>query len=33
MKVKAPFPGAELVPGGARGATMATTIDAPPSAR
>lgn len=25
------FPGAELVPGGTRGATMATTIDAPPS--
>jgi hypothetical protein len=26
-----PFPGADLVPGGRRGATMATTIDAPPS--
>ena len=25
-----PFPGAELVPGGTRGGTMAVTIDAPP---
>lgn len=31
-EVSAPFPGAELVPGGRRGATMAVTIDAPPSA-
>jgi proline iminopeptidase len=29
-EVAGPYPGAELVPGGARGATMATTIDAPP---
>lgn len=27
----APFPGAELVPGGTRGGTMSVTIDAPPS--
>jgi hypothetical protein len=27
-----PFPGAEFVPGGSRGVTMAVTIDAPPSA-
>lgn len=26
-----PFPGAELVPGGTRGGTMAVTIDAPPN--
>lgn len=26
-----PFPGAELIPGGTRSATMAVTIDAPPS--
>lgn len=26
-----PFPGAELVPGGTRGGTMAVTIDAPPA--
>lgn len=31
-EVRSPFPGAELVPGGTRGATMATTIDAPPAA-
>ena len=30
-EVRQPFPGAELVPGGQRGATMAVTIDAPPS--
>ena len=30
-EVTSPFPGAELIPGGRRGATMATTIDAPPS--
>jgi hypothetical protein len=30
-EVRAPFPGADLIPGGARGATMATTIDAPPA--
>src|SRR5579872_3099497 len=30
-EVNAPFPGADLVPGGLRGATMATTIDAPPA--
>ena len=29
---RAPFPGAELIPGGVRGTTMAVTIDAPPSA-
>lgn len=27
-----PFPGADLIPGGKRGRTMAVTIDAPPSA-
>ena len=27
-----PYPGAELIPGGERSATMAVTIDAPPSA-
>jgi uncharacterized protein YndB with AHSA1/START domain len=31
-EVATPFPGAEIVPGGSRSATMATTIDAPPSA-
>ncbi|HEY7271072.1 MAG TPA: hypothetical protein VH951_14700 [Dehalococcoidia bacterium] len=31
-EVQRPFPGEELIPGGYRGATMATTIDAPPSA-
>jgi hypothetical protein len=30
-EVRAPYPGAELIPGGRRGATMAVTIDAPPS--
>jgi hypothetical protein len=30
-EVAAPHPGAHLVPGGKRGATMAATIDAPPS--
>jgi len=30
-EVHAPFPGAELVPGGVRSGTMAATIDAPPS--
>jgi hypothetical protein len=30
-EVQRPYPGADLVPGGKRGATMATTIDAPPS--
>jgi hypothetical protein len=30
-EVRQPFPGADLVPGGQRGATMAVTIDAPPS--
>ncbi len=29
-EVEGPYPGAELIPGGTRGATMATTIDAPP---
>jgi proline iminopeptidase len=29
-EVRAPFPGASIVPGGVRGATMATTLDAPP---
>jgi hypothetical protein len=29
-EVAAAFPGAEIVPGGVRGATMATTLDAPP---
>jgi hypothetical protein len=28
----APFPGADLIPGGKRGGTMAVTIDAPPAA-
>ena len=31
-EVEGPYPGAELVPGGRRGGTMAVTIDAPPSA-
>ena len=30
-EVRDPYPGADLVPGGRRGGTMATTIDAPPS--
>ena len=30
-EVHEPFPGAELVPDGHRGATMATTLDAPPA--
>ena len=30
--VKEPFPGADIVPGGVRGTTMAVTIDAPPEA-
>ena len=30
-ELRRPYPGAELVPGGKRGATMATTIDAPPA--
>jgi proline iminopeptidase len=30
-EVKRPYPGADLIPGGQRGATMAMTIDAPPS--
>jgi proline iminopeptidase len=29
-EVQRPFPGADLIPGGTRSATMATTIDAPP---
>ena len=29
-EVRAPYPGADLIPGGARSATMAATIDAPP---
>jgi proline iminopeptidase len=29
-EVRRPYPGADLVPGGMRGATMATTLDAPP---
>jgi proline iminopeptidase len=31
-ELRRPYPGAELVPEGARGGTMATTIDAPPAA-
>jgi hypothetical protein len=31
-EVRAEYPGADLIPGGKRGATMAVTIDAPPSA-
>src|SRR5512139_2291198 len=30
QEVREPYPGADLVPGGVRGATMAVTIDAPP---
>jgi proline iminopeptidase len=30
-EVRRPYPGAQIVPGGRRGATMAVTIDAPPS--
>jgi proline iminopeptidase len=30
-EVRQPYPGADLVPGGRRGATMAVTIDAPPA--
>jgi hypothetical protein len=30
-EVRRPYPGANLIPGGRRGATMAVTIDAPPS--
>jgi hypothetical protein len=30
-EVSGPFPGSEIIPGGERGATMALTIDAPPS--
>jgi hypothetical protein len=30
-EVRAPFPGADLIPGARRGATMAVTIDAPPA--
>lgn len=30
-EVRAPFPGSEIIPGGKRISTMATTIDAPPS--
>ena len=30
-EVQGPYPGAELIPGGTRSATMAATIDAPPS--
>jgi len=30
-EMKNPYPGAELIPGGTRTATMATTLDAPPS--
>ena len=29
-ELQGPFPGAEIIPGAPRGATMATTIDAPP---
>lgn len=29
-EVEGPYPGADVIPGGKRGATMATTIDAPP---
>ena len=31
-ELRAPFPGADLIPGGKRGGTMAVTIDAPPAA-
>jgi hypothetical protein len=30
-ELRAPFPGADLIPGGKRGGTMAVTIDAPPA--
>ena len=30
-EIQRPFPGADVIPGGRRGATMARTIDAPPS--
>jgi uncharacterized protein YndB with AHSA1/START domain len=30
-EVRRPFPGADLIPGGKRGGTMAVTIDAPPA--
>lgn len=30
-EVRAPFPGADIIPGGKRSSTMAVTIDAPPS--
>jgi hypothetical protein len=30
-EVQGPYPGTDLIPGGQRGATMAVTIDAPPS--
>src|SRR5678816_3442271 len=30
-EVAEPYPGANLIPGGRRGATMAATIDAPPA--
>lgn len=32
QEAHAPYPGADLIPGGVRSATMAVTIDAPPSA-
>ena len=32
VELRAPFPGADLIPGGKRGGTMAVTIDAPPAA-
>jgi len=31
-EVTGPYPGADIIPGGTRGGTMAVTIDAPPSA-
>jgi hypothetical protein len=31
-ELRRPYPGADLIPGGTRSATTATTIDAPPSA-
>jgi len=31
-EVREPYPGADIIPGGKRGTTMAITIDAPPSA-
>lgn len=31
-ELRVTFPGADLIPGGKRGGTMAVTIDAPPSA-